>query len=140
MDGDVGGNLDCLRQDLPDPAIYLLLLRGRQFEISRDGREMANVVASTHRQAPLDHGLLNIGEPLRPLELRTWPLYVISRRRPIWRRNLVAVQERCPGRANSFLHSRVSQLDWSTERGNHATRLQQRGHARPPTLRVRPIQ
>ena len=25
MDGDVGGNLDPLRQDLPDPAVYLLL-------------------------------------------------------------------------------------------------------------------
>src|SRR5215469_17265605 len=51
MDGDVGGNLDPLRQDLPDPAIYLLLCRGRQFQISRDGREMADVVASTHRHA-----------------------------------------------------------------------------------------
>src|SRR5215212_2721864 len=50
MDGDVGGNLDCLRQDLHDPAIYLLLRRGRQFEIGRDGREMAYVVASNHRQ------------------------------------------------------------------------------------------
>jgi hypothetical protein len=46
---------------------------------------MANVVASTHRQAPLDHGLLNIGEPLRPLELRTRPLHVIFGRRPILR-------------------------------------------------------
>ena len=70
MDGEVGGNLDPLGQDLHDPAIYLLLLRDRQFEISRDGREMANVVASTHRRAPLDHGLLNIAEPPRPLELR----------------------------------------------------------------------
>src|SRR5262245_32047472 len=47
MDDDVGGNLDPLRQDLHDPAIYLLLFRGRQFEISRDGREMADVVAGT---------------------------------------------------------------------------------------------
>jgi hypothetical protein len=38
MDGDVGGHLDRLRQDLHDLAICLLLLRGRQFEISRDGR------------------------------------------------------------------------------------------------------
>ena len=38
MDGDVGGCLDRLGQDLHDLAIYLLLLRGRQFEISRDGR------------------------------------------------------------------------------------------------------
>jgi len=37
MDGDVGGKLDALRQDLPDPAIYPLLLRGRQGEIGRDG-------------------------------------------------------------------------------------------------------
>src|ERR1039458_6553927 len=101
---------------------------------------MANVVASTHRQAPLDHELLDIGEPLRPLKFRTRPLHVMSRWRPIWRRNLVALQERRPGRANSFLHSRVSQLGWSTERGKHATRLQQRSHARPPTLWVRPMQ
>jgi hypothetical protein len=38
MDGDVGGCLDRLRQHLHDLAIYLVLLRGRQFEISRDGR------------------------------------------------------------------------------------------------------
>ena len=38
MDGDVGGNLDPLRQDPHDPAEHLLLFRGRQFEISRDGR------------------------------------------------------------------------------------------------------
>jgi hypothetical protein len=38
MDGDVGGYLDRPGQDLHDLAIYLLLLRGRQFEISRDGR------------------------------------------------------------------------------------------------------
>ena len=38
MDSDVGGYLDRLRQDLHDLAIYLLVLRGRQFEISRDGR------------------------------------------------------------------------------------------------------
>jgi len=38
MDGDVGGYLDRLRQDLHDLAVHLLLLRGRQFEISRDGR------------------------------------------------------------------------------------------------------
>jgi hypothetical protein len=29
MDGDVGGNLDRLRQDLHDPAIYLFLFRCR---------------------------------------------------------------------------------------------------------------
>jgi hypothetical protein len=38
MDGDVRGYLHRLRQDLHDLAIDLLLLRGRQFEISRDGR------------------------------------------------------------------------------------------------------
>src|ERR1700745_42944 len=70
MDGDVGGNLDRLRQDPHDPAVYLLLVRGRQFKVGRDGRQMPDVVASTHRQAPPDHGLLNIGEPLRPPELR----------------------------------------------------------------------
>ena len=37
MDGDVGGNLDRLRQDPHDPAIYLLLLRGWQFQVSGDG-------------------------------------------------------------------------------------------------------
>src|SRR6185437_11146706 len=58
MDGDVGGNLDRLRQAPHDPAVYLLLVRGRQFKVSRDGRQMPDVVASTHRQAPLDHGLL----------------------------------------------------------------------------------
>src|SRR6266851_1600361 len=60
---------------------------------------MANVVASNLRQAPLDHELLNIGEPLRPLEFRTRPLHVMSRWRPIWRRNLVALQERHPAPA-----------------------------------------
>src|SRR5258708_35514468 len=100
---------------------------------------MANVVVSTHSQALLDHHLLNIGEPLRPLEFRARPLHVMSRWRPIWRRNLVALQERRPGRANSFLHSRVNQLGWSAERGKHATRLQQRSHSRPPTLWVRPM-
>ena len=64
----------------------------------------------------------------------------MSWRGSIWRRNLVAVQEWCTGRANSFLHSRVSQLDWPTERGKHATGLQQRSHPRPPALRVRPMQ
>src|SRR5215510_11824753 len=62
---------------------------------------MANAVASTHRQAPPDHELLNIGEPLRPLEFRTRPLHLMSRWLPIWRRNLVALPERRPGRANS---------------------------------------
>ena len=47
---------------------------------------------------------------------------------------------RRPGRATSLLHSRVSRPDRPAERGNHATRLQQRGHARPPTLRRRPMQ
>jgi hypothetical protein len=85
MDGDVGGNLDRLRQDLHDPAIYLLLLRGRQFEIRRDGREMANVVASTHRQAPLDYGLLNMGEPLS-LSFNPWRWAVtpVDRRNSPW--------------------------------------------------------
>src|ERR1700755_2260067 len=49
MDGDVGGNLDRIRQDLHDPAIYLLLVRGRQFKVSGDGRQMPDVVASAHR-------------------------------------------------------------------------------------------
>lgn len=55
MDGDVGDNLDRLGQELHDPAEYLLLLQGRQYEIGRDGREMADIVASTHRQAPFQH-------------------------------------------------------------------------------------
>jgi hypothetical protein len=38
MDGDAGGYFDCRRQDLHELALYLLLLRGRQLEISRDGR------------------------------------------------------------------------------------------------------
>src|SRR5580692_2931284 len=75
MDEDVGGYLDSLRQDLHDQAVYQLLLRGRQLQVRRDGRQVANVVASTHGQAPLDHELLNIGEPLRPLEFRAWPLH-----------------------------------------------------------------
>src|SRR6266436_1882163 len=101
---------------------------------------MTNVVASAHGQAPLDHELLNIGKPLRPLEFRTRPLHVMSWWRPVWRRNLVALQERRSGRANSFLDSRVNQLGWSTERAKHATRLQQRSDARPPTLWVSPMQ
>src|SRR5271155_3742145 len=101
---------------------------------------MANVVASTHRQAPPDHALLDIGEPLRPLEFGTRPLHVISWWRPIWRRNFVAVQEPRPGRTDSFGHNRVSQLGWSTEGGKHATGIEQRSHARPPALWVRPVQ
>src|SRR5215469_18850386 len=100
---------------------------------------MANVIASTHRQAPLDHGLLNVGEPFRALQFRARPLHVMFRWRPIWRGNIVALQERRPGSADSFLYSRVNQLGWSTERGEHATRLQQRSHARPPALWVRPM-
>jgi hypothetical protein len=38
MDGDVCGNLDRLRQDLHDPAKYLLLLRGRDGLVGLRGR------------------------------------------------------------------------------------------------------
>src|SRR6266516_6796201 len=72
---------------------------------------MANVVASTHPQAPLDHELLNIGEPPRPLEFRTRPLHVMSRWRPIWRQNLVAVQER--RRAARTASSTAGSASWA---------------------------
>src|SRR5215469_1244098 len=68
---------------------------------------MANVVAGTHRQAPPDHELLNIGEPLRPLEFRTRPLHLMSRWLRIGRRNLVALRERRPGFANSLFVDRI---------------------------------
>src|SRR4029077_11413571 len=111
-------------QDLADLAVCLGPLRGRQLEISRDGRYLANVVASTHREAPLVLEMLNVREPLGPLELRSWPLHGVVRWRPIWRWNLVARQERGPGRADCFPHGRISQQVWSTKRGKHAARLQ----------------
>jgi hypothetical protein len=42
---------------------------------------------------------------------------VLSRQRPIRGGNIVAVQERRPGRVNGFLHSRVGQLGRPAERG-----------------------
>lgn len=73
---------------------------------------MTHVVASAHRHAPFDHGLLNAVEPLRLLQLSTRPLHFMIRRRPVRRRNLITLQEWCSRRADSFLHSRVSQLKW----------------------------
>jgi hypothetical protein len=37
MDGDVGCHLDRLRQNPHDPVAYLVLLRGRQLQVGRDG-------------------------------------------------------------------------------------------------------
>lgn len=110
------------------------LLTGRP--IRTDGK-LTRTISGTR---PAAAGPLNAREPPGPLRLRPRPLHLVVRRCPVRGRNLVALQECCSRRADSFLHSGVGRSERPAAGGEHATRLQQRGHAGPPALRVRPMQ
>ncbi|MFI6122384.1 YncE family protein [Streptomyces sp. NPDC051064] len=60
MDGDVSGDLDRLRQNPHDPVEHLLLLRCRQYEMSRDGRELADIVGSIAESVATGEGAKSV--------------------------------------------------------------------------------
>jgi len=124
MDGDVGGYRYLLKAGPHDLAYIPARAPRPAIRDKPDGRYMCQRSREPHRQAPLDPHCLNIGEPLRPVEFR-YPGHCMSCPGGVLKRE--TEPRRCPrrrpGRANSCLHSRVSQRAVPPHRtSKHATR------------------